>query len=132
MVDRILARALRAWWPALAWATIIFVASHQSRPLPIAPPFAHADKVVHAVIFGLLSALAARALLAAGQAGRRALWLAVVATSLYGAGDEWHQSFVPGRDSDPGDWAADTAGAVAGALLVVGLPRRKSRASIRG
>jgi VanZ family protein len=130
--SRTLARALRAGWPALAWAGLIFLVSHQSRPLPIAPPFDHADKVVHALVFGLLSALAARALLAAGQPGRRALWIAVAAASLYGAADEWHQSFVPGRDSDPRDWAADTAGAIAGAALVAGLPRRKSRASIRG
>ena len=31
--------------------------------------------------------------------------------SLYGASDEWHQSFVPGRDADILDWLADTLGA---------------------
>ena len=132
MASRALARALRAGWPALAWAALIFLVSHQARPLPVAPPFDHADKVVHALVFGLLAALAARALLAAGQPARRALWGAVAAASLYGAADEWHQSFVPGREPDPWDWVADTAGALAGAAAVVGLPRRKSRASIRG
>ena len=126
------ARALRAAWPALAWAALIFLASHRAWPLPVAPPFPHADKAVHALIFGLLAALTARALRAAGWGVRRALWTAVLAASLYGALDEWHQSFVPGRDADPRDWAADTAGALLGAALAVGLPRRRARASIRG
>lgn len=125
-------RALRAGWPALAWAALIFVASHQPRPLPVAPPFSHADKVVHAAAFGLLAALSARALLAAGLPARRVLWLALLAASLYGAADELHQSFVPGRDPDPWDWAADTAGGALAAAVAVVLPRRRSRASIRG
>jgi VanZ family protein len=37
--------------------------------------------------------------------------------SLYGASDEVHQSFVPGRAADPLDWVADSAGAVAGVLV---------------
>ena len=124
-------RWVRAGWPAGAWAALISLASHLSRPLPIAPPFAHADKLVHAGVFGVLAALAARGLSILGQGGRRAFWIALASASLYGAIDEWHQSFVPGRDPDPGDWAADTAGAALGAAAVVGLPRRRSRASIR-
>jgi VanZ family protein len=132
VADRLGARLLRAGWPALAWAAVIFILSHQSRPLPITPPITHFDKVLHAGAYCLLAVFAARALRTAGLAGRRALWITVVVASLYGASDELHQSFVPGRDPDPLDWAADTAGAVLGAALVVGLPRRRSRASIRG
>ncbi|SHE23773.1 hypothetical protein BPUTEOMOX_1817 [methanotrophic endosymbiont of Bathymodiolus puteoserpentis (Logatchev)] len=36
----------------------------------------------------------------------------LIFTSLYGASDEWHQSFVPGRMSDTQDWLADTLGGV--------------------
>lgn len=125
-------RAWRAGLPAVAWAGLIFLVSHQSRPPVQLPPFAYADKVVHAGVFGLLAALVARWLLVTGAAARRTLWLSILAASLYGALDEWHQSFVPGRDPDPLDWAADSAGAVLGAAIAVGLPRRKSRASIRG
>lgn len=32
--------------------------------------------------------------------------------SVFGYLDEWHQSFVPGRVSDPFDWYADMLGAV--------------------
>jgi VanZ family protein len=38
--------------------------------------------------------------------------------SLYGASDEWHQSFVVGRSSDILDWLADTSGASAGIFLL--------------
>ena len=40
--------------------------------------------------------------------------------SLFGASDEFHQSFVPGRDTDVFDWVADTLGATAGALVWLG------------
>ncbi len=39
--------------------------------------------------------------------------LSIVFCSLYGMSDEWHQSFVVGRDSDWLDWLADTLGATA-------------------
>jgi len=35
----------------------------------------------------------------------------------YGALDEWHQSFVPGRDVSVADWGADIAGMIIGLLL---------------
>ncbi|MCX5731999.1 MAG: VanZ family protein, partial [Deltaproteobacteria bacterium] len=34
-----------------------------------------------------------------------------------GATDEFHQSFVPGRNADVADWMADTLGAAAGAAI---------------
>jgi len=40
---------------------------------------------------------------------------AVAITTAYGCSDEWHQSFVPGRDADLRDVWADAVGAVAGA-----------------
>jgi VanZ family protein len=35
----------------------------------------------------------------------------------YGALDEWHQSFVPGRDANLGDWMADVVGVMLGLML---------------
>ena len=43
--------------------------------------------------------------------------LALTATSLYGASDEWHQAFVPLRNSEIRDWVADTIGGAVGAVL---------------
>ncbi len=36
----------------------------------------------------------------------------IIFCSFYGVFDEWHQSFVPGRNSDVFDWLADTMGGV--------------------
>jgi VanZ family protein len=41
----------------------------------------------------------------------------LLVVSAYGASDEWHQSFVPGRSTDVRDWIADTIGAA----LAIGL-----------
>ena len=51
--------------------------------------------------------------------GRRALFAAAAISFLYAVSDEYHQSFVPGRDSDPFDVLVDSLGiatAVAAAL----------------
>jgi VanZ family protein len=45
----------------------------------------------------------------------------------FGVGDEWHQSFVPGRSSEWGDWVADTAGAALAIGLYAGWPWYRDR-----
>jgi len=94
---------IRRWAYAAAVALLIFAAS--SRSTVAGPRIEHFDKVVHFSIYGLLGTLVVRAL-GAGRWGR-----AVLLVSLYGASDEWHQSFVPGRTSELADWVADTLGA---------------------
>lgn len=46
--------------------------------------------------------------------------------ALFGATDEWHQSFVPGRACEFGDWIADSLGAACG-LVLTSLPFLWSR-----
>lgn len=41
---------------------------------------------------------------------RRACLMAIICTGLYGATDEFHQLFVPGRMCDPVDWIVDVLG----------------------
>jgi len=38
--------------------------------------------------------------------------------SLYGLSDEWHQSYVPGRQSDAMDWLADSIGGGLAAMMM--------------
>ena len=73
------------------------------------------DKLGHFAIYGLLGTLVCRL----GQGWRSAAW-ALLAVSAFGASDEWHQSFVPGRFSDVGDWMADTFGAALAVMLYTG------------
>jgi VanZ family protein len=111
-----LPRALGLWGPVAAWAGAIFLASSLSDPpgAGLAP-----DWLSHAVEYLVLALLGCRAV--AGGLRRplapRAAALVVVLCVAYGAADELHQSFVPGRDASAGDVAKDAAGAVLGAIV---------------
>jgi VanZ family protein len=98
----------RLVWPVLV-AALIVVASSRSRVS--GPDIPHLDKVTHFAVYGLLGTLLCRV-----GTGARAAVGAVLLASVFGASDEWHQSFVPGRTAEFADWVADTLGAVVGAV----------------
>ncbi|HEX6370988.1 MAG TPA: VanZ family protein [Longimicrobium sp.] len=113
-------RRLAAWLPALAWALVIFNLSAQPRlPGPGVPGF---DKVAHFGAYALLGWLLVRA------ADRSLLPLAVGAVLgvLYGATDEIHQMYVPGRSPDVMDWFADAAGVAAATFVYTRLRARRT------
>lgn len=58
---------------------------------------------------------------------RRACLVGIACASLYGASDEFHQLFVPGRMCDPIDWLVDTAGGSLGSGLAYLLLRRRAK-----
>lgn len=74
-------------------------------------PFCHFNEYL---FFGILLANALRS----HMSWPAACLLALAIASGYGATDEFHQSFVPGRTVDVLDWATDTCGAALGATLV--------------
>lgn len=123
-----------AWWGVVVlYSAAIFAASSTDSIPAGRPRFPGADKWLHFGAFALWSFFFAQALGASaprlGPACRVALTL--VATVLYGASDEIHQAFVPGRDSDGWDLAADAfgglAGALAGLVLAAWTQRRRRR-----
>ena len=76
------------------------------------------DKLAHASVFGSLAIaldLALRLNLPGLPMYRRHL-LVFVLVSGFGATDEWHQLFVPGRSCELLDWVADTVGGALGLL----------------
>jgi VanZ family protein len=106
------------WLPVFAYmAAIFFVSGIPDPPVPSNVP----DVSMHeAAYFGLTL------LLIRGFAGGRwtgvtliTLAAAFVAAVVYGASDEWHQSFVPNRHAELRDLVADAIGALV-ALMVVG------------
>lgn len=110
-----------AWWLAvLSWASLIFVLSSiPEASLPDAgPPDSLLDTLVtngaHLGLYGVLGALLRRAF---GE-GSRAGWYAWAVALMYGISDEWHQSFVPGREWSLFDLALDGVGAGLGLLAV--------------
>lgn len=111
---------LARWAPVIVYMAIIFYASSQAS-FPKAVELVW-DKARHAGGFAVLAILWLWGLTDRFRrplTGRVALaaWLL---TTVYGASDEWHQSFVPTRQMDAADLLADTLGAalaMAGALV---------------
>jgi VanZ family protein len=99
----------------LALMALIFYLSAQSDPGPDVPPMVR--MLAHAGEFGLLTMLWAWAL-APALALKRAAFLAAAIAFAYAVGDEYHQSFVPGRDGNPFDVAIDSVG-IAVAVVVL-------------
>lgn len=108
-------------FPVVAYAGVIFLLS--SQPTLPAPGISHFDKVAHFTVYAGLGLLAARGMQGYGaQPGGAAVFGAVLA-AFYGASDELHQHFVPGRSADIWDLVADVLGGMTGALAWYGLSR---------
>ncbi len=102
---------LRAWGPVLLWAGIIFAISSQPT-LPVSLGSGR-DKLAHFAAYAVFGVLAGRAL----PPRRGFALLAVLLGAAYGASDEIHQHFVPGRTVELADWLADSLGVIAGVSL---------------
>jgi len=106
---------LSLWAPVVFVMGLIFTASSLSDPG--APPGGLSDKSAHIIAYAALGATLVRALgqgRSAAVTPRRVLIAALLAT-LYGMSDELHQWFVPGRNAEWLDVAADALGGVIGA-----------------
>lgn len=101
--------ALRYWLPPALWAGIILVGT--SLPRVPGPDVVGFDKVSHLIAYGALGALLLRAFRSCRPRGSATAWT-LAAGGLYGALDELHQSWIPGRSTDVLDFAADFTGLV--------------------
>ena len=120
-------RRTRRWLPAIAYMCLIFYVSSLSDPLP--PVTARVwDKLLHGAGYAVLGGLFGLALRGEGFGLPTAMLTGLLMTSAYGASDEFHQSFVPGRNADVTDWIVDTIGGAAGAGACLLPERRRVRA----
>lgn len=102
------------WIPVVGWMAVIFALSAQPH-LPSAPSVfwdAILKKASHMLEYAVLAALTWLAL------GKRAPLLAWSLAAAYAVSDEYHQSFVPGRQADPLDVLLDVTGAALAVLLL--------------
>ena len=109
------------WLPALVIMGLIFVFS--SLPSDKVPYYGGFDYVVkkggHALGYGLLGLSYYYAL--PRSLSRVYRWiLALIMAILFALSDEYHQSFVQGRNSSLGDVAIDTLGAIVALFLGAG------------
>jgi hypothetical protein len=96
----------------VGWMALIAISSHIPGEQVGALPFAGADKAVHIVVYFVLGVIGVAAV-----ARLQPLWprplvgsAALVVGALFGAADEFHQSFVPGRQQSMEDWLTDLLG----------------------
>ncbi|MDD5274900.1 MAG: VanZ family protein [Methylovulum sp.] len=90
----------------------LFIYSLSAQPsLPAPMWFESQDKLYHAGAYCILGALLWQSIKQWFNPSIVMLaLLSIILGSLYGATDEWHQSFVPGRSPSVADWLADTIG----------------------
>lgn len=121
--------------PAFLWAPVVFLMASifvaSSIPDLGGLPGGMSDTSGHGLGYALLGAALLRALARGRLSG--VTWpraaAAVALATLYGASDEFHQSFVPGRSPDGLDVLADFLGAafavaLAGAARACGILKR--------
>ena len=107
-----------SWLPLLIYAGLIFYLS--SLPNPLQPfTFSSADKVLHIVEYAILGILVINVLKQyyPEQGNKRLQIFAGFLSTLYGMGDEFHQYFVPFRDTNLFDVLADGIGSCLGVFL---------------
>lgn len=117
--------------PAAAYYAGIFLLSAQSR-LPSVVSFRFSDKLIHALTFagfGVLLVWGFGRLLTGRP--RAAAWAAILAGAAGAGLDELHQMFVPLRNADVGDAAADVIGVLAAVGAAALLRRRRLKRPAR-
>ena len=104
------------WVPPFVYMAVIFHFSSVPNPLPEVTTRV-SDSILHTIEYAGLAVLLCRALVGEGLGRLLSVVLALVATSIYGASDEWHQAFIPLRSPDVHDWMADTTGGAVGVVI---------------
>jgi len=97
--------------------TIFFLSSMTSDSFP--KNTGNLSYVVHFCEYLLLSALLVLAIYKPSRKIWQVMLISVAIAAVYGASDEIHQLFVPGRHCDIFDWFTDVGGAIAGAGLSI-------------
>jgi hypothetical protein len=111
---------IKYWLPPILWAMAIFTVS--SITVGSSSDFYWKDfvikKTAHVIEYGILATLIYRALVNSNVSNKKAMLYSVALAFLYGATDEFHQSFTPGRGPKFTDVLIDTFGA---SLFIFGI-----------
>jgi len=83
-------------------------------------------KIAHATEFGVLAYLIFLALANFKLSTKKSLLFALILAFLYAASDEFHQSFVPGREMALIDFLVDATGAILSFYLIFLQQKRKN------
>jgi VanZ family protein len=111
-------KLVRRWISPLAWMGLIFFVSAQPS-LPSVPGRWDVllKKGMHMLAYGILTGLYLRALRGPGRDDRRIRVVSIVLALAYALSDEYHQTFVPGRNGTLADVMIDGVGILGATLL---------------
>ncbi len=101
---------------------IFYISSQKSVELPPLPW--GSDKVLHAVAYAVLGVLSYLSFKKSGL-NKRVIALSFFLAAIYGITDEFHQSYVPGRNAAVGDVIADAVGAFLGSYTADAISIRR-------
>lgn len=110
MSSRLVKSVISRYLPLLIWCGVIFFFSNQPKTINIGPNYwtdFAAKKTAHLIEYGILAILSYRAL-------NKSKISALIFVILYGLSDEFHQSFIPGREPRIRDVAIDFIGGFIG------------------
>ena len=136
------------WLPVLVWMGLIFYVSHQdsdstgqngdifmfifnllnldpARMVELNVPL-YLRKTAHVIEYFILFLLTARLSTQYFNMPKIA-WVSLLVTILYAVSDEFHQTFVPGREGKISDVGIDTIGAILGVVVLALWMRRKGK-----
>ena len=108
------------WLPFLLWLLLIY--SFSSHPTKATSDIYWEDfiikKLAHIVEYAILTAFLYRALLSSGIRKKEAALTSIFFALVYGMTDEYHQSFIPGREPRIRDIVFDTIGSLLAIFII--------------
>jgi hypothetical protein len=119
---------VKCWLPVLVWLGVIFVGSSIGSLPRVGGKMTDgvAHRVAHVIEFAVLGALTLRAVSRGKRITKRELIITLIVVALYGASDEFHQRFTPGRSSEGLSVLFDVAGGLIGAWIYRWWRRKKA------
>lgn len=121
------------WLPGICYMAVVFALSAQSSFAELPSVLINLpDKLVHGMLYmGLTLAIYYGASKAPIKSFGSPYFQSFVISIIYGALDEFHQSFVPHRSIDIKDWAADVCGAAIMLLIIYAYNKCRGERNVR-
>jgi VanZ family protein len=109
-------RYVSLWLPVGVWMGVIFIGSSIGKVPQVGDDTLDGlvHRTAHLLEFAVLGALLLRATSNGRPVSKRDIIITLIVIGLYGASDEFHQRFTPGRSSEGGTVLFDLAGGAFG------------------
>lgn len=83
-------------------------------------------KIAHMIEYAILTGLLARSFIMSAVTPNSSMIFAILAAALYAVTDEYHQTFVPGRNGSFVDWLIDVVGISTATMFILNLHRSRT------